>query len=44
MARHKDFDRDQALHKAMEVFWSRGYEAASIEDLVTHMGINRQSI
>jgi TetR/AcrR family transcriptional regulator, transcriptional repressor for nem operon len=44
MARHKEFDRDQALRKAMELFWSRGYEAASIEDLVKHMGINRQSL
>jgi TetR/AcrR family transcriptional regulator, transcriptional repressor for nem operon len=44
MARHKEFDRDEALRKAMEVFWSRGYEAASIEDLVKHMGINRQSL
>ena len=44
MARHKEFDRDEVLHKAMDVFWSRGYEAASIEDLVKHMGINRQSL
>jgi TetR/AcrR family transcriptional repressor of nem operon len=44
MARQKEFDRDEALHKAMEVFWSRGYEAASIQDLVEHMGINRQSL
>ena len=44
MARPKEFDRDQALQKAMEVFWSRGYEAASIRDLVGHMGINRQSL
>jgi TetR/AcrR family transcriptional repressor of nem operon len=44
MARHKEFEREEALHKAMEVFWSRGYEAASIQDLVRHMGINRQSI
>src|SRR5256714_13307197 len=44
MARHKEFDQDEALHKAMEVFWSRGYEAASINDLVRHMGINRQSL
>jgi TetR/AcrR family transcriptional repressor of nem operon len=44
MARRKEFDRDEALHKAMEVFWSRGYEAASIQDLVGHMGINRQSL
>ena len=44
MARHKEFDRDEALHKAMEVFWSRGYEAASVGELVKHMGINRQSL
>src|SRR5918911_4112509 len=44
MARRKEFNRDEALHKAMEVFWARGYEAASINDLVEHMGINRQSL
>ena len=44
MARHKEFDRDEALQKAMEVFWARGYEAASIQDLVEHMSINRQSL
>jgi len=44
MARHKEFDRDEVLHKAMELFWSRGYNAASIQDLVKHMGINRQSL
>jgi TetR/AcrR family transcriptional repressor of nem operon len=44
MARQKEFDRDEVLHKAMEVFWSRGYQGASIQDLVQHMGINRQSI
>ena len=44
MARHKEFDRDQALQRAMEVFWARGYEAASIDHLVGQMGINRQSL
>jgi TetR/AcrR family transcriptional repressor of nem operon len=44
MARHKEFNRDEVLHKAMEVFWSRGYEATSVQDLVRHMGINRQSL
>src|SRR4030088_150825 len=44
MARQKEFDREEALQKAMEVFWSRGYEATSIQDLVKHMGINRQSL
>ena len=44
MARHKEFNRVEVLHKAMEVFWSRGYEATSVQDLVKHMGINRQSL
>jgi TetR/AcrR family transcriptional regulator, transcriptional repressor for nem operon len=44
MARHKEFDRDEALHKAMEVFWARGYEATSVRDLVAHTGVNRQSL
>lgn len=44
MARQKEFDRDEALQRSMEVFWSRGYEAASVVDLVKHMGINRQSL
>src|SRR6185295_12348945 len=44
MARQKEFDREEVLHKAMEVFWSRGYEAASIQGLIEHMGINRQSL
>ena len=44
MARHKEFDRDEALHRAMEAFWSRGYEATSMSDLVEHMGISRQSL
>jgi TetR/AcrR family transcriptional repressor of nem operon len=44
MARHKEFDRDEALQKAMEVFWARGYEATSVRDLVGHTGVNRQSL
>ncbi len=44
MARQKEFNREEVLQKAMEVFWSRGYGAASIQDLVKHMGINRQSL
>jgi len=38
MARQKEFDRDEVLHKAMEVFWMRGYEGTSIQDLVKYMG------
>jgi len=44
MSRPKEFDPEQALDRAMELFWHKGYEATSIEDLVTHMDINRGSL
>jgi AcrR family transcriptional regulator len=44
MARPKAFDRDAALQKAMEVFWTKGFAGASAEDLTTAMGIGRQSL
>src|SRR2546426_5567693 len=44
MARQKDFNREEFLNKAMELIWTRGYEGTSIQDLVKHMRINRQSI
>ncbi|WP_395110961.1 TetR/AcrR family transcriptional regulator [Actinomadura sp. SCN-SB] len=44
MARTKEFDPDEALQKALELFWERGYEATSMADLVQHLGIARASI
>jgi TetR/AcrR family transcriptional repressor of nem operon len=44
MARPKEFDQDQALQEAMEIFWAKGFEATSMQDLVDGMGINRQSL
>lgn len=40
----KNFDANETLTKAMHAFWSRGYEATSISDLVECMGINRGSL
>src|ERR1700738_3778032 len=44
MAGVKQFDRDEVLDRAMAAFWTRGYEATSIDDLVEATGINRGSL
>ncbi len=44
MARPREFERDVVLDRAMQVFWSRGYEATSIQHLVARMGIQRGSL
>jgi TetR/AcrR family transcriptional repressor of nem operon len=44
MVRTKQFDKYAALDQAMELFWERGYHATSIQDLVDHLGVNRQSL
>lgn len=44
MARSKAFDRETVLAKAMTVFWDKGYEATSIQELVEAMGIHRGSL
>ncbi|MBM7601493.1 TetR/AcrR family transcriptional repressor of nem operon [Virgibacillus halotolerans] len=44
MARNKEYDENEVLRKAMELFWKQGYEKTSMQDLVTHMGIHRRSI
>jgi TetR/AcrR family transcriptional repressor of nem operon len=40
----KQFDPEVALSKAMDVFWARGYEAASLSKLLEHMGIGKKSL
>jgi TetR/AcrR family transcriptional repressor of nem operon len=41
--RPREFDEEDALRSAIELFWSRGYEACSISMLMEQMGLNRQS-
>ena len=40
----KSFNEDDAIAKAMNVFWEKGYEPASIADLIAGTGITRGSL
>ncbi|MEK3967624.1 MULTISPECIES: TetR/AcrR family transcriptional regulator [Paenibacillus] len=44
MARTREFDEEKVLESAMELFWEKGYEATSLSDLTSRMGIQRPSI
>ncbi|MFA7556078.1 MAG: TetR/AcrR family transcriptional regulator [Spongiibacteraceae bacterium] len=40
----KSFDVDIALEKAMQVFWSKGFDSASMANLIEETGVNRGSL
>ena len=44
MARPRSFEPDEVLDLAMQLFWQKGYEATSVQDLEAAMGINRYSL
>ena len=44
MSRPKAFDPTTALARAMDLFWAKGYEATSVQDLTDHLGIGRASL
>ena len=44
MARPREFDTDEALQHATSVFWAKGFENASLDDLCEASGLNRSSL
>jgi len=44
MPKVKLFDENEVLDKAMKLFWKKGYHATSVQDLVSHLEINRASL
>lgn len=42
--RPRSFDRQAVLRQAMNVFWAKGYDATSLADLTSAMGINPPSL
>ena len=42
--RPRNFDELEALQKATQVFWSKGYDGVTIDDLVAGMGVGRPSL
>jgi TetR/AcrR family transcriptional regulator, transcriptional repressor for nem operon len=44
MARTKVFDQEAVLDKAVNLFWEKGYNGTSAQDLVDELGISRSSL
>ncbi|WP_409184094.1 TetR/AcrR family transcriptional regulator [Amycolatopsis sp. VS8301801F10] len=44
MGRRRAFDEDEVVRAAVELFGGRAYDGVSVDDLVTHLGVHRNSL
>ena len=44
MGRPRAFDEDEAVRAAVRLFGGRAYDGVSVDDLVTHLGVHRNSL
>ncbi|MCP4915003.1 MAG: helix-turn-helix transcriptional regulator [Oligoflexia bacterium] len=44
MGRPKNFEREDVIQQAMELFWLKGYAATSLSDLTEATGLNKKSL
>jgi TetR/AcrR family transcriptional regulator, transcriptional repressor for nem operon len=44
MPRPRQFDEEEVLQRAMELFWKQGYRGTSMDELVKYLGISRASL
>src|SRR5271169_5979505 len=44
MARTREFDRTIVLRKAIEVFWTRGFDSTNLPELLEAMGLSKSSL
>ncbi len=42
--RPRNFDENEALDRATKVFWARGFDGATVDDLVAGTGVGRPSL
>jgi TetR/AcrR family transcriptional repressor of nem operon len=43
MARPRSFDPDEALDLARDVFWQKGFQGASLDDITAATGLNKRA-
>ncbi len=44
MSRPREYDRDEVLKKTTNLFWEKGFEATSINEVVARTGLNKHSL